>query len=94
MSDSRFHRLTVADVIAESDDACSFVFDVPAALRDAFAYRPGQFLTLNVPCASTMMSISGPMASRAALTRATEFAVVASAIPTRILTARKSPRST
>ncbi|MCA8273934.1 ferredoxin--NADP reductase [Burkholderia sp. AU30280] len=50
MSDSRFHRLTVADVIAESDDACSFVFDVPAALRDAFAYRPGQFLTLNVPC--------------------------------------------
>lgn len=51
MSDSRFHRLTVADVIAESDDACSFVFDVPAALRDAFAYRPGQFLTLNVPCA-------------------------------------------
>ena len=50
MSDSRFHRLTVADVINESDDACSFVFDVPAALRDAFAYRPGQFLTLNVPC--------------------------------------------
>ncbi|WP_175966237.1 ferredoxin--NADP reductase [Burkholderia sp. BCC0322] len=50
MSDSRFHRLTVAEVIAESDDACSFVFDVPAALRDAFAYRPGQFLTLNVPC--------------------------------------------
>jgi 3-ketosteroid 9alpha-monooxygenase subunit B len=50
MDDSRFHRLSVAEVIAESADACSFVFDVPAALRDAFAYRPGQFLTLNVPC--------------------------------------------
>ncbi|MDR5644898.1 FAD-binding oxidoreductase, partial [Burkholderia cenocepacia] len=56
MSDSRFHRLTVADVIAESDDACSFVFDVPAALRDAFAYRPGQFLTLNVPCADAAVA--------------------------------------
>ncbi|MBN3791515.1 ferredoxin--NADP reductase [Burkholderia sp. Ac-20353] len=54
MDDSRFHRLTVAAVIAESDDACSFVFDVPAALRDAFAYRPGQFLTLNVPCGDTV----------------------------------------
>ncbi|WP_107312830.1 ferredoxin--NADP reductase [Burkholderia metallica] len=56
MSDSRFHRLTVADVIAESDDACSFVFDVPAALCDAFAYRPGQFLTLNVPCADASVA--------------------------------------
>ncbi|MBM2771169.1 ferredoxin--NADP reductase [Burkholderia anthina] len=54
--DSRFHRLTVADVIAESDDACSFVFDVPAALRDAFAYRSGQFLTLNVPCADAAVA--------------------------------------
>ncbi|KVL55434.1 3-ketosteroid-9-alpha-hydroxylase [Burkholderia cepacia] len=56
MSDSRFHRLTVAEVIAESDDACSFVFDVPAASRDAFAYRPGQFLTLSVPCADATVA--------------------------------------
>ncbi|AXF23349.1 3-ketosteroid-9-alpha-hydroxylase [Burkholderia pyrrocinia] len=56
MSDSRFHRLTVAEVIFESDDAFSFVFDVPAALRDAFAYRPGQFLTLNVPCADATVA--------------------------------------
>ncbi|MFM0549363.1 ferredoxin--NADP reductase [Paraburkholderia sediminicola] len=51
MADSRFHRLKVADVIAESADARSFVFDLPQALRDAFSYRPGQFLTLKVPCA-------------------------------------------
>ncbi|WP_321801350.1 ferredoxin--NADP reductase [Caballeronia sp. J97] len=50
MDDSRFHRLGVAEVIVESADACSFVLDVPAALREAFAYRPGQFLTLKVPC--------------------------------------------
>ncbi|MEK2604098.1 ferredoxin--NADP reductase [Burkholderia arboris] len=56
MSDPRFHRLTVAEVIAESDDACSFVFDVPAGLRDAFTYRPGQFLTLNVPCADATVA--------------------------------------
>lgn len=51
MADSRFHRLKVADVIAESADARSFVFDLPQTLRDAFSYRPGQFLTLRVPCA-------------------------------------------
>lgn len=56
MDDSRFHRLSVAEVIAESADACSFVFDVPAALRDAFAYRPGQFLTLSVPCGDAALA--------------------------------------
>jgi 3-ketosteroid 9alpha-monooxygenase subunit B len=50
MADSRFHRLRVADVIAESADARSFVLDLPQNLRDAFSYRPGQFLTLKVPC--------------------------------------------
>ena len=50
MAESRFHRLKVAEVIAESADARSFVFDLPPALRDAFSYRPGQFLTLKIPC--------------------------------------------
>ncbi|MBN3820500.1 3-ketosteroid-9-alpha-hydroxylase, partial [Paraburkholderia sp. Se-20369] len=56
MDDSRFHRLSVAEVIAESADACSFVFDVPTALRDSFAYRPGQFLTLSVPCGDAVLA--------------------------------------
>ena len=42
------HRLTVREVVVETDDARSLVFDVPAASADAFAYRPGQFLTLRV----------------------------------------------
>src|SRR6195256_5249771 len=37
-------RLRVAEVITETADACSIVFDTPQ-LR----YRPGQFLTLRIP---------------------------------------------
>jgi 3-ketosteroid 9alpha-monooxygenase subunit B len=44
-----FHQLRVDAVIAETDEACSVVFDVPGELADAFAYRPGQFLTLRIP---------------------------------------------
>lgn len=36
-------------MIQETADACSVVFDVPSALADTFAYKPGQFLTLHVP---------------------------------------------
>ncbi len=49
MTEARFHRLRVADVIAETADARSFVFELPGVLRDAFRYRPGQFLTLRLP---------------------------------------------
>lgn len=40
------HSLEVVDVIEESEDARTFVLAVPAALRDQFAYRSGQFLTV------------------------------------------------
>ena len=49
MSPQRASRLRVAEVIRETDDACSLVFDVPAELAADFAYRPGQFLTISVP---------------------------------------------
>jgi 3-ketosteroid 9alpha-monooxygenase subunit B len=45
----RFHQLRVAAVIAETDEACSLVFDVPPELTAVFAYQPGQFLTLRIP---------------------------------------------
>ncbi|HYD62894.1 MAG TPA: ferredoxin--NADP reductase [Noviherbaspirillum sp.] len=45
----RYHALTVAQVIEETADAKSIVFDVPAPLLDAFAYKAGQFLTLRIP---------------------------------------------
>ncbi len=44
-----FHRLQIAEVVTETDQAHSLVFALPDGLRDTFAYRPGQFLTLRVP---------------------------------------------
>src|SRR5215472_11597161 len=44
-----YHRVPVADVIAETHEACSLVLAVPPELADSFAYRPGQFLTVRVP---------------------------------------------
>lgn len=46
---SRSVLLTVLDVIEESADARSIVFDIPEDARDKFTYKPGQFLTLRIP---------------------------------------------
>ncbi|MFI8993293.1 FAD-binding oxidoreductase [Streptomyces sp. NPDC053542] len=44
-----FHALRVAEVIVETEDARSLVFDVPDDLAEEFRYRPGQFVTLRIP---------------------------------------------
>jgi 3-ketosteroid 9alpha-monooxygenase subunit B len=44
-----YHQLRVAEVIRETHDAASVVFEIPDALSEAFAYQAGQFLTLEVP---------------------------------------------
>ena len=50
MSPARtYHQLRVDAVIPETSDACSVVFEVPPELAAAFAYQPGQFLTLRIP---------------------------------------------
>lgn len=50
MSPARtYHQLRVESVIPETAEACSLVFDVPPELSAAFAYKPGQFLTLRIP---------------------------------------------
>ncbi|TMV10815.1 2Fe-2S iron-sulfur cluster-binding protein [Arenibacterium halophilum] len=41
-----FHDLTISDIRRETADSVAISFDVPEALRDTFAYRPGQYLTL------------------------------------------------
>ena len=43
------YRVRVAEVISETDAACSLVLDIPPELADVFSYRPGQFLTVRVP---------------------------------------------
>jgi 3-ketosteroid 9alpha-monooxygenase subunit B len=45
-------RLTVVEVVAETADARSVVFAVPAELASQYAFRPGQFLTLRIPGSS------------------------------------------
>ncbi len=50
MSPARtYHQLRVEAVIPETDEACSVVFDIPPESAAAFAYKPGQFLTLRIP---------------------------------------------
>jgi 3-ketosteroid 9alpha-monooxygenase subunit B len=44
-----FYQVPVAEVVTETDQACSIAFALPAELIAAFAYRPGQFLTVRIP---------------------------------------------
>jgi ring-1,2-phenylacetyl-CoA epoxidase subunit PaaE len=46
MARADFHRLRVASVEALTDDAAAVTFEIPAELRDNFAFAPGQSLTL------------------------------------------------
>lgn len=46
MSTPAFHSLRVSDKRAETADAVSLAFQVPAGLRDAYRFRAGQYLTL------------------------------------------------
>jgi ring-1,2-phenylacetyl-CoA epoxidase subunit PaaE len=43
-----FHTLRVAGVERLCDDAVAVTFDVPADLRETYAFRPGQYLTLRL----------------------------------------------
>ncbi|TXH05838.1 MAG: ferredoxin--NADP reductase [Nevskiaceae bacterium] len=52
MSRVQYHRLKIREVVEETADARSILFDVPEALQAQFRYRPGQFLTLHVPLAA------------------------------------------
>src|SRR6476469_9972631 len=43
---THFHRLTVVEIVPETAEANSIRFAIPDELRDAFAYKAGQHLTL------------------------------------------------
>lgn len=45
---SRFHSLPVSRVQQETPDAVSVTLDVPAELKHAFVFQPGQYLTLRL----------------------------------------------
>lgn len=44
---SRFHDLTVAGIERQTSDSVAVAFDVPEDLRETFAFKPGQYLTLS-----------------------------------------------
>ena len=46
MSGLHFHALRVAEVADDGGDARIVAFEVPAALRASFDFRPGQYLTV------------------------------------------------
>ncbi|MGI9093644.1 MAG: 1,2-phenylacetyl-CoA epoxidase subunit PaaE [Mycobacteriales bacterium] len=46
MARTDFHPLTVAAVESLTDDSAAVTFNVPATVRDAFAFAPGQSLTV------------------------------------------------
>ena len=41
-----FHPLKVAEIVPETAEANSIRFEIPPELRDAFAFKAGQLLTL------------------------------------------------
>lgn len=53
MATEESYLLTVAEVRPETDDAVTVVFDLAAEHAEAFAFKPGQFLTLGVPSDQT-----------------------------------------
>jgi 3-ketosteroid 9alpha-monooxygenase subunit B len=48
LRDHGFHPLRIAQVIRETADTRSFVFEIPDELKAAFAYEAGQFCNLRV----------------------------------------------
>lgn len=40
-----FYPISISNIIQETNDAKTFVFDIPAELKETFQYTPGQYLT-------------------------------------------------
>jgi 3-ketosteroid 9alpha-monooxygenase subunit B len=58
-----YHQLAIKQVVRETDDASSFVLDVPGELAGLFSYRPGQFCTFRVHIAGVEQLRSYSMSS-------------------------------
>ena len=44
-------QVRVVEVVAQTAEACSVVLEPPADSAERFRYKPGQFVTLRLPCA-------------------------------------------
>ena len=43
---ARYHILKIAQMVQETADAHSILFDIPENMREKFTYQSGQFITL------------------------------------------------
>lgn len=62
-----YRRLRVREVIDETADTRSFVFDVPRELDDVYSHQPGQFCTIRIAVDGTEVSRCYSMSSAPAL---------------------------
>lgn len=42
----KFHTLTISDIRKETEDTVSIAFEIPTAIKNDYAFKPGQYLTL------------------------------------------------
>jgi 3-ketosteroid 9alpha-monooxygenase subunit B len=45
----QFHEIAIYDVIRETADATSFIFEIPSELKELFHYKSGQFFAFEIP---------------------------------------------
>ena len=45
---SQFHKLTIKNIIKETNNAVSIALDVPKDLKDVFSFKAGQYITFKV----------------------------------------------
>ncbi len=57
------HPIPVREIVDETADTRTFVFDVPGELTDLYTYRPGQFCTVRVTVDGTEMQRCYSMSS-------------------------------
>ncbi len=57
------HELRVARTVEETHDAISIVLEIPEAMRETFAYEPGQFLSFKLPYDGRVLVRSYSLAS-------------------------------
>ena len=63
MSEKNYQPLKVSQIIDETHDSRSFVFDIPEDQKDQFNYEAGQFLTFRVPYDGMLLTRSYSLAS-------------------------------
>ena len=55
--------LRISEVIRETHDSCSIVFEIPADLTERFRYKAGQFLSFKIPHEGMVLARSYSLAS-------------------------------